>query len=203
MESSQVIEFLNTEEIRNSIQETNKLDYAYDQFHVPDRDLLTRYFLDLGINPADHVKDKIYNSMYANVALGSEFILNPHIVLIERYGFFGARGVSFKTLPGSKLTRISSQAFTYSDFHELSFAEGLLQIDPSAFREMIYLKTISLPKSLAQLGSEIFINCYNLDKINYAGTVEELELLLGKSASSPFGGIDCESVTCSDGKFVL
>ena len=142
--------------------------------------------------------------MYANVALrGGEFILNPNIVLIDKFGFFGVSGTSFKTLPGSSLTRIAFRAFAYSDLDELSFAEGLLRIDALAFAEMIHLETISLPKSLKYLGNNIFANCYRLDKINYAGTVEELSLLIENSASSTFGGLDCESVTCSDGEYGL
>ena len=202
--TDKIIEFLNTEEIRDSIQKTNKLDYVYDQFNTLDREHLTRYFQDLGIEPADQVTDKIYNSMYAGVARNDgEFILNPAIVLIEMYGFVGCKGTSFKTLPGSKLTSIAMQAFAYSDFKELSFAEGLCKINPRAFAEMIYLETISLPKSLKYIGDSIFVNCYKLDKINYAGTVEEFSLLLGNSVSDPFVGIECESVICSDGKFVL
>lgn len=99
---------------------------------------------------------------------------------------------------------------SFADFlgEEVIFEEGLEVLVSAAFKEAQYLKRVTLPKSLVQIGSWVFFHCYNLEEIVYNGSKEELFYLIRENTNNCFIPDSAITdykfkITCLDGEVTL
>ena len=78
------------------------------------------------------------------------------------------------TLDGHAVTRISSNAASYSDFKEVVLPEGLLRIGNYAFENSSNLQSVQLPSTLQRIGQSAFASCPELTEIVLPENLEAL-----------------------------
>ena len=72
-----------------------------------------------------------------------------------------------------QITKIGESAFLGSKITQFAIPESVTEIGDSAFRLCSELESITLGKNVTVLGSGIFGECENLDKIYYNGSLED------------------------------
>jgi hypothetical protein len=153
------------------------LEGMYSLLEFYDRKHLTSIFMEQGINPLKFMEN--IPKSYAST-------------------------LPIDTIPFSKKNKkIGAKAFSNcSALEELFIPEGIELIGVMTFYGCDNLRTISLPKSLKVLSRKSFGQCAGVEKITYAGTVEEFYELDARSAfeSYNWGAVP---VSCSDEEIVL
>ena len=106
-----------------------------------------------------------------------------------------------KVTLSSKCTRIDASAFNCcSNLKTIELPEGLEVIDQSAFSDSGLIE-ITLPSSLIILGPYAFKDCKDLRKINYNGTIDQMNKV--RVWEEVFEGIPTPYIHCTDGDIEL
>ena len=102
---------------------------------------------------------------------------------------FRETGVNKVAFPVS-LKKIGSQAFLQTQLENVVLPVSVEEIEPEAFREVVSLKSITLPNNIQMIGWQAFYGCTKLANVNYAGSMKSAE---GVVESAAFEG--CEALT--------
>ena len=109
-------------------------------------------------------------------------------------------------LPDHYISRINDNAFMNCknlEVVDLICNESLHSIGAAAFSNCINLKRLKLPKSLSVISMSAFLDCENIELIEYTGTKEDW-----KSKYSQYTGLlirlkpGCK-IICSDGEYTI
>lgn len=89
----------------------------------------------------------------------------------------------------------------YANLNEISSTltidNDTIWINPCIFNKCTFLKSVIIPNSVTFIGKSAFLNCSNLETINFCGTISQFkEIFIEPSA---FSGIKAKSITCTDG----
>lgn len=105
----------------------------------------------------------------------TEYFLEPSVIAIERYSFYGQSIHAFTTIALPPLTKyIGESAFERTIFGEIDMHDGIIEIDKSAFKHSS-VKIMTLPKSLQKLGESAFENCTDLEIVVFDNNLESIE----------------------------
>ena len=144
----------------------SQVESAFDM-----RNQLTLLFQDIGIEVLNYVTDipRYYN---------------PH-----------SEGISKLVLPKQILT-IGEVAFSYGDFKEVVFNEGLKDIEREAFYSCEEITSISLPSTIRNIDVAAFDYCELLNHIAYNSTMEDFKFI---STNDWHVVVPAKFVYCTDG----
>ena len=81
-------------------------------------------------------------------------------------------GLKTENFP-SEATTIGSYAFSSSDIEEVVIPEGV-ELSPSAFRNCLSLKKVTLPQSMKVIPAYAFRNCYNLESVVFPQNISQI-----------------------------
>ena len=113
-----------------------------------------------------------YEGSATTVNVPSE--INGRAVTSIGYGAFSkCNNITNITLPNS-ITSIDSYAFEYCrNLTSITLSNSIISIGGGAFDTCEKLTNITIPKSIKRIGSNVFVYCYDLDVINFAGTMSQ------------------------------
>ena len=122
-------------------------------------------------------------------------IFNPTI--IKKGGDYGAYNVNSVLLedgtqelqitsatekPVNKLPSLNDGTITEITAEDL---EGVTKLRINAFYDCFYLKKITIPKLITEVGNSAFANCMRLEEINYLGTINDWLKITWMPSSQP------------------
>ena len=130
-----------------------------------------------------------------------EISLPEGLDIIDDWTFHSCYALKEINIP-STVNTIGKDAFSYCKaLSNIVIPEGVKKIDRAAFSSMPSLESISIPKSTNFLGALIFYKSYNLQSVNYAGTIEEW-LAIEKEMADIYWNIETADfiIYCTDGQ---
>ncbi len=118
-------------------------------------------------------KKKIISVMWVYSESDDNKQIDPHVVLIGRYAFYGIILVRKTplTIPSSVLF-IGESAFEKTCF-DICLSIGTVEIGDSAFAES-QIHNLVLPLSVSKIGNNVFANCEFLEHISISPNIEVL-----------------------------
>lgn len=189
-------QFLDKPEIKESIEQ-GSLDLAYTLIDVGDRTELTEWLYEHNILPLEYV-EKVYSKMF-DTAVTSSFIVIPnHITTIEHHAFYNCEFIESVVFEDdSRCISFDGSAFGQCDsLKQIIIPKSVQAIGAQCFNNCTQLKQITIPESVKVVGNFCFTSCIKLtyvkidstqcqlkpqtfygvssiQKIDYAGTVEQ------------------------------
>ena len=121
----------------------------------------------------DKDKKKIVSVMWDYSESDDNRQIDPHVVLIGRYAFYGiilVRKIPL-TIPSSVLC-IGESAFEKTGF-DICLSNGTIEISDTAFAES-HIHNFVLPLSVSKIGNNVFANCDFLERITISPNIEVL-----------------------------
>lgn len=109
---------------------------------------------------------KIDNNLFRDAGFTSqaEVVIPASVERIGAYAFYRANVSSVKIESGSKLDTIGECAFQHSSIDEFEIPEGVRIIDSKAFANTD-IKTITFPRSLTEVWTEVCLDCERLSEV--------------------------------------
>ena len=131
-------------------------------FFVYDKDILY-----------DKDKKKIISVMWEYSESDDNKQIDPHVVMIGRYAFYGVILVRKMplTIP-SNVLYIGESAFEKTGF-DISMSNGTIEIGDSAFAES-HIHNFVLPLTVSKIGNNVFANCEFLERITISPNIKVL-----------------------------
>ncbi|MBQ8714736.1 MAG: leucine-rich repeat protein [Prevotella sp.] len=132
---------------------------------------------------------------------------------IDSLGVDAMRGVGFRTIDVSRISRMGDGCLAETNVLEVKFHPNLKTIAANAFSYCYRLKSVSIPSTVQNIGEGAFNNCPKLAEVTFAGKLESIgdgafsgckklttidinAKMIGKNA---FSGCDLTSVVLKDG----
>ena len=130
-----------------------------------------------------------------NISLGT-FINLPSLKNINVYD----NNSVYKSINGILYNKNGDTLITYprgrTDINH-NILDGITNIDTNAFRNCIYLNSITIPDSVTSIGGYSLYGCANLTSINYTGTISQWNAtMFGSSWNANTGNY---TIYCTDG----
>lgn len=121
----------------------------------------------------DKDKKKIISVMWEYSESDDNKQIDPHVVMIGRYAFYGVILVRKMplTIP-SNVLYIGESAFEKTGF-DISMSNGTIEIGNSAFAES-HIHNFVLPLTVSKIGNNVFANCEFLEHISLSPNIEVL-----------------------------
>lgn len=80
---------------------------------------------------------------------------------------------------------------------EIHIEEGVTNVGKNAFCSQIYLNSVTLPKSLENIGDQAFRSCYDLESIKYQGSTADWKRIV--FGNKWLQGSNIKYIECVDG----
>ena len=126
----------------------------------------------------------------------------PHnLIKVGRQAFSNCGSIN-NVIVSSKNCRYGNQVFSHcSSITKIEIPEGTASIPRRMFEGCESLKEVILPYSIDMMSGNIFSGCVELNKLNYAGTIEDFKSIVKSNQWAEFSVID--KVICTDGDLII
>ncbi|MGN0812419.1 MAG: leucine-rich repeat domain-containing protein [Candidatus Coproplasma sp.] len=116
----------------------------------------------------------------------------------EKNLFINGTKVEGEIIIPSDVTTISSYAFSHIGGITSARIESGVRLGNSSFKNCSSIESVTLDKDIDSIGSNVFVDCDNLNTVNYNGTVEQWNSI--SKGTNWHGSLSGLTVICTDGK---
>ena len=116
---------------------------------------------------------------------------------IGEHAFLYCRALEKLELPSS-LNNIDANAFCHTLIPSLNIPEGVTEIKDETFSGNSSLSVLTLPASVTNIGSAVFMFDENLKTVNYAGTIDQWNAI--EKSDNWLENAPHFTVICTDGE---
>lgn len=152
-------EFLKDQEIQ-ALLEDGRLEEIYSKLPLSNRPQLTKFLMDIGIEPIDYLH-KIITAMYYQLPI-TNIEIPDSVASIGTNAFERCTSLETIKLPKNLYTIQSCAFYGCDSLKEVIIPEGTNTISKYAFAMCRNLKRVIMPDSIKTISSDAFDGCINL-----------------------------------------